>query len=154
MKVDEAVEHMRKTDVDLAGGHRATAEHYRAMSKCHGTAMWEPVAGDPQHTFHKAAKEAYDAAAEDQDSRAAYHDDMGEKCEQAKKVAGDGDLSKASNDLLRRLEIVENTVQPTRVSAVTPTAPGVNAVPRAGQRQFMEKPVVPVQFAKLVEIEE
>jgi len=154
MKVVEAVEHMRKPHAGLAGGYRANAMFHRGMSKCHGAAMGKAVAGDAQHTFHKEAKQMHDDAASDQDQRAAYHDDMGEKCEQAKKVAGDADLSKASNDLLRRLEIVENTVQPTRVSAVTPTAPGVNAVPRAGQRQFMEKPVVPVQFAKLVEIEE
>jgi len=154
MKVVEAVEHMRKTHAGLAGGHRASATFHRGMSKCHGAAMGKAVAGDPQHTFHKDAKQMHDDAASDQDQRAAYHDDMGEKCEQAKKAAGDADLSKASSDLLRRLEIVENSVMPTRVSAVTPTVPGITAVSRAGQRQFSERPVVATQFSKLVEIEE
>jgi hypothetical protein len=153
MKVVEAVEHMRKTHAGIAGGHRATAEHYRMMSKCHGAAMGKAVAGDPQHTFHKAAKETYDAAAEDQDGRAAYHDAMGEKCEQAKKVAGDADLSKGSSDLLKRLEIVENSLVPTKVSGVAPTNPNIRAVPRAGMRDVSERPNVPVQFEKLIAIE-
>jgi hypothetical protein len=154
MKVVEAVEHMRKTHAGLAGGHRATAEHHRTMSKCHGTAMGKAVAGDPQHMFHKSAKEAHDAAAEDQDRRAAYHDQMAEDCEEAKKVAGDGDLSKGAGDLLKRLEVVESTVIPLRVHGVTPNAPGVTAVPRAGSRQMPEKPNVPIAFEKLVVIEE
>jgi hypothetical protein len=154
MKVVEAVEHMRKTHAGLAGGHRANAMFHRGMSKCHGAAMGKAVAGDPQHTFHKEAKQMHDDAASDQDQRAAYHDDMGEKCEQAKKVAGDADLSKGSSELLRRLEIVEGTIIPTKISALTPTAPGVRAVPRAGQRAFADEPVVATQFSKLVEIEE
>jgi hypothetical protein len=168
MKVAEAVEHMRKTHAGIAGGHRAAAEHargvaehHRAMSKCHGAAMGKAVAGDPQHTFHKEAKghddaaaEAHDAFAEDQDSRSAYHEQMAEECSKAAKVAGDADLSKGSPELLRRLEIVEGTIIPTKISALTPTAPGVRAVPRAGQRAFADKPVVATQFSKLVEIEE
>jgi hypothetical protein len=155
MKVVEAVEHMRKTHAGLAGAHRANAEHHRIMSKCHGAAMGKAVAGDPQHMFHKSAKEAHDTAAEDQDSRAAYHDQMAEDCEESKKVAGDSDLSKGASDLLRRLEIVENTVVPSRVHGVTPNAPGITAVPRAGSRPMpTEKPNVPIEFEKLVVIEE
>jgi hypothetical protein len=155
MKVVEAVEHMRKTHAGLSGAHRANAEHCRTMSKCHGTAMGKAVAGDPQHMFHKSAKEAYDDAATDQDKRAEYHDHMAEECEEAKKVAGDGDLSKGAGDLLKRLEAVENTVIPSRVHGVLPNAPGVTAVHRAGSRPMpTEKPNVPIQFEKLVSIEE
>lgn len=153
MKVVEAVEHMRKTHAGIAGGHRAAAEFHRTMSKCHDGAVSKATKDDPQHTFHKSAKEAHDAAAADQDSRAEYHDQMGEKCEQAKKVAGDQDLSKGSSDLLKRLEILEGTIIPTKISAVTPNAPGVTAVPRAGMRSLGEKPNVPTAFEKLVAIE-
>jgi len=169
MKVSEAVEHMRKTHAGIAGAHRAAADSHRAdaarektLSKCHSEAMMGKAAGDPQHTFHTVAKAAHDAsgiahtdAAADQDRRAQYHDDMAQECIKAAKVAGDDDLSKGTSDLLRRLEIVEGTIVPTRVAGVVPTAPGVTAVPRAGQRAIGngEKPNVPVQFEKLIAIE-
>jgi hypothetical protein len=168
MKVSEAVEHMRKTHAGVAGGHRASAATHRAdaarehtLSKCHAMALGKAVAGDPQHTFHTTAKAAHDAsaiahedAATDQEQRAQYHDDMAQECTKAAKAAGDDDLTKGTSDLLRRLEIVEGTIIPTKISAVTPTVPGVRAVPRAGQRAIgTEKPNVPVAFEKLVAIE-
>jgi hypothetical protein len=153
MKVVEAVEHMRKTHAGIAGGHRAAAAMHRTFSKCHDAAMQKTTKDDPQHAFHKSAKEAHDAAATDQDQRADYHDAMGEKCEQAKKIAGDQDLSKGSSDILRRLELIEGTIIPTKVSAVVPNAPGVTAVPRAGQRQVNGKANVPIAFEKMVAIE-
>jgi hypothetical protein len=69
--------------------------------------------------FHKAA--------------AAVHDAFKEAC------------AKAASD---ELEKARSQVVPTRVSAVTPTPPGVTAVPRAGQRQ-LGKTVDP-EFASLV----
>jgi hypothetical protein len=100
---------------------------------------------------HKALSEASGECAADHLTLAKFH---AEKMEECAKAAGDDDLGKSSGDLIRRLDALENTVVPTRISAVVPTAPGVTAVPRAGQRQFMEMPVVATQFSKLVEIEE
>jgi hypothetical protein len=73
-----------------------------------------------------------------------------EKCTKT----SDDELGKSSIAVIRRLDALENAVVPTRISAVVPDAPGVRAVPRAGQRPFTDNAVVPVQFAKLVEIEE
>ena len=48
-----------------------------------------------------------------------------------------------------------NKLQPTNISAVVPDAPGVRAVPRAGQRSVEEaKPQVEARFAKLVAVDE
>jgi hypothetical protein len=58
------------------------------------------------------------------------------------------------DQLRKRLEHLEGQIVPSRVSAITPNAPGARAVPRAGQPAFDSKPQVPTQFAKLVEIEE
>jgi hypothetical protein len=68
----------------------------------------------------------------------------------------DGDLTKGTSDLAKRIEHLENTIIPTRVAGVTPNAPGVTAVPRAGQRSVPsgERPNVPVAFEKLVAIED
>ncbi len=67
----------------------------------------------------------------------------------------DGDLTKGTSDLVKRIEHIENTLVPTRVSAVTPNAPGVTPVPRTGMRPIGngERPNVPTQFEKLIAIE-
>lgn len=50
-------------------------------------------------------------------------------------------------------ETIGNTVVPTHVSAVTPTPPGITAVPRAGQKP-VEKLNVELEFQDLVKIED
>jgi hypothetical protein len=112
----------------LQKAHEVLAEHHRRMSKIHGAAMGKAVAGDPTHEFHKAAVAAHNTAAEN-------HDSMCDAC------------AKAIGDELDKLV-------PTNVSGVTPTAPGIRAVPRAGQRQDPEKLEVEPEFAKLVAIPE
>ena len=136
---------MSKLSDHLAKAHELMATHHRAMSKCHGEAMGKAVAGNPEHTFHKSAMTAHDAAAE-------QHDRM---CQECSKVAADELNKVASPELEKRLAHLENSLVPNRVSAVTPTALGVTAVPRGGQRSMNEaRPAVPVQFEKLVSIEE
>jgi hypothetical protein len=78
-----------------------------------------------------------------------------EKMDECAKATAEDELNKGTaSDLLRRLEIVEGTIVPTRVAGVVPTAPGITAVPRAGQRSVgTERPNVPVQFEKLIAIE-
>jgi hypothetical protein len=99
---------------------------------------------------HKALAKASGECAADHLTLAKFH---AEKMEECAKAAADDDLTKGTSDLLKRLEHLENTVVPSRISSVTPNAPGVTAVPRAGQRAFAEKPIVATQFQKLVEIE-
>jgi hypothetical protein len=120
---------MNRVSEHLAKDHQAASSFHRMMAKCHGEAMGKAVAGNPEHTFHKSAVAAHEQAAD-------HHDQM---CEECQKVIA-SDLQK---------------LQPTNVSAVAPTAPGVTAVPRAGQRPIEEaKPVVEAQFAKLLTVDE
>jgi hypothetical protein len=97
------------------------------MMECHGAAMGKAVAGDPMHAFHKAAYAAHEEAAN-------AHDQMCQECEKA----SESDLQK---------------LVPTRVSAVTPTAP-VTPVLRHGQRTIPLSETVDPQFAKLVAVDE
>jgi hypothetical protein len=113
---------------DLAKFHQAASTHHRSMSKLHGDAMGKAVDGNPEHQFHKGAAAAHSAAADS-------HDEMCQACH------------KATADSL-------NKMVPTQVSAVTPTPPGVRAVPRFGQREVPEKANVDPQFAKLVAVDE
>lgn len=164
MKPNEIVQHLRKhiehsrmTHAGIAGGLRKEAEWHGMMSKCHGDAMGKAVAGDAMHDFHTVSKAGHDAMATDREQRAEYHDDRGAECdelmEECEKVFGSGDLSKAAADgVLKRLAHLENQVIPSRISGVTPTAP--RAVPRYGAQPLPERPNVPIQFEKLVTIEE
>jgi hypothetical protein len=82
---------------------------------------------------------------------ASYHKSAMMECEKSM----DAEFTKAAPaDFEKRLTHLEGQIVPTRVSAVIPDRPGVRAVPRAGQPAFSEKPNVPVQFEKLVAIEE
>lgn len=90
----------------LQKAHSFMAEHHREMSKCHSAAMGK---ADGMGEFHKSAMAAHEAAAD-------QHDEMASECEKA-----------TSAELAKMI--------PTRVSAVTPTAP-VRAVPRHGQRDL------------------
>jgi hypothetical protein len=151
MKVSEAVHHIKQTHAGIAGGLRKEAEHHRNMSNFHKAALGKAVGDD----FHKCAKAEHDDMATDRETRAKYHDDMMGECDKALKAFTADDLNKnAPDDLAKRVTALENSIVPTRVSAVVPTVPGVTAVPRSGQRQFSEKPIVATQFQKLVEVEE
>jgi hypothetical protein len=117
--------------------------------------------GDEHHAMQKSSGSAADAhhgrMRDFHYSNARTHKDTAANfraaAEKCSKADGTDDLSKATSDLLRRLEVLEGTIIPTKMSAITPTAPGVTAVPRAGMRSFGEKPNVPVAFEKLVAIE-
>src|SRR5579862_6672240 len=121
---------MSKVSEHLVGLHKTESSYHRSAAKYHGEAMGKAVAGNPEHAFHKSAVAAHEQAAD-------QHDQM---CEECQKVIA-SDLQK---------------LQPTLVSAVAPDAPGVRAVPRAGQRPIEEatKPQVEAQFAKLVAVDE
>ncbi|MFZ0520335.1 MAG: hypothetical protein WAL95_04895 [Candidatus Acidiferrales bacterium] len=128
--------------------HQHAAEHHDGLAKCYSKIA----------SFGKAAKsqmkdgdgeslaDCLEKIAEHHEAAAEFHRDAMAECS---KIAGD-DLNKNSSDLIKRLEHLESQVVPTRVSAVAPT---VTAVPRYGQ-QPMQRPNVPIQFEKLVAIEE
>jgi hypothetical protein len=111
-----------------------------------------------QHTFHKTAAASHETSAGDfekdssehmhHSTMAAAHTAAADSClacmEECSKVVW--------TDLFKAAERAEPVASP--ISAVVPTAPGVTAVPRAGQRPVIDKAVVATQFSKLVEIEE
>jgi hypothetical protein len=117
------------------------ADEHNAMQKAAGTADAHHgrMAAFHQHKAHTHEENAADLR------------EAAEKC----KKAADDELGKNTGDLAKRLERLENTIIPTGISRVTPNAPGVTAVPRAGGRPMpSEKPVVPVAFEHLVKVEE
>lgn len=139
----------------LAAFHKHAAAHHDTLHAC-----YSKIAG-----FGKAAKsqmkdgdgeslaDCLQKIADTHEAAAEFHRGMMEDCS---KVTGD-ELGKSANtsDLVKRVTALENTVIPTRVSAVVPNAPGITAVPRAGARPMpSEKPNVPVAFEKLITIEE
>ena len=116
----------------LQKAHSAIAEFHQNMSKCHNSAMSKEGMGVDEKTFHKSAAAAHDEAAN-------VHTQL---CDECLKAAAADELAKSQR------------LVPTNVSAVTPTAPGIRAVPRAGQRVEPEKIEVEPEFAKLISIEE
>jgi hypothetical protein len=151
MKVSEAVHHIKQTHAGIAGGLRKEAEHHRNMSNFHKAALGKAVGDD----FHKCAKAEHDDMATDRETRAKYHDDMMSECDKALKASTADDLNKnAPDDLVKRVTALENSIVPTRVSAIAPENPSLRAVTRTGQRPISDRPAVPVQFEKLVSIEE
>jgi hypothetical protein len=128
---------------DHENSETAMGDEHQAMQKASGTVA---------DSHHGRMRDLHFAKARTHKESAENFRAAAEKCT---KAAGDDDLAKvaSTSDLLKRLEHLENTIVPLRVSAVTPTAPGVTAVPRAGMRSFGEKPTVAVQFEKLVAIE-
>lgn len=138
----------------LAGFHKHAAEHHGTLHECYKTLS----------TFGKSAKsemkpdkdgndlcDTLEEIAECHKAAAAYHANAMEECSKSM----DPEFSKAASpEFEKRLSAIENRIEPTRISAVAPNRPGITAVPRAGQPAFSEKPNVPIQFSKLVEIEE
>ena len=139
-KKREKAHHLSK-----AKSHDGHSEDHAKLAELHEEAGDKDIA-----KCHKSLSKRHAADAEEHRNQADACDGAMAECD---KVAGD-ELNKSASDLIKRLEVLENTVVPTRVSAVAPNAPGLTAVPRAGQRPVGDRPVVPVQFAKLVEIEE
>jgi hypothetical protein len=107
--------------------------YHATMAKAHETSSKDFQKESSEHIHHTSAAAAHTAAA----------DNCAECMAECSKVVW-SDLFKTER----------GTPEPTQVHAVTPTAPGIRAVPRAGQQMPADKPNVPVQFSKLVEIEE
>ena len=66
------------------------------------------------------------------------------------KAMHDDAANKAAVDELNK---GRNELQPTNVSAVTPTPPGVRMAPRAGQKSVIAKADIDPEFAALVKID-
>jgi len=110
---------------ELAKSNRRDATTLRAMHKAQ--------VADGGESMHGQLADECDKRADMHEAHQAFHSECA-------KAAHAADLAKAV---------------PTNVSAVAPDAPGIRAVPRAGQRPIEEaKPQVEAQFAKLVAVDE
>jgi hypothetical protein len=123
---------MSKVSEHFAKFHGSESTFLRGLCKLCDDAMGKmdkAVAGGQVHAALKAAKNMLEA-------RASEHDGMLEECN----------------------KVIESDLQklvPTNISVVTPDAPGVRAVPRAGQRSVEEaKLAIDPQFAKLIAVDE
>jgi hypothetical protein len=145
---------MGRVSDHLKGFHKSAMERCNTVSKCVGELAGMAKAsksdlkpdgddGGLCGTLQKIADAFADGAG--------YHKDAMAECS---KVTDSEFTKGASDDFIKRLEKLENTIVPSRVSAITPTAPGIRAVPRAGQREIPARPEVPIQFEHLVRVEE
>lgn len=132
----------------------ADAEHHRAMVKIHETELGKESMG-AHHAYHKAAIAEHNAAAD-------RHDAMLEECQ---KAIGDSDLNKNRvvpdqvDDVVERIVLalekrIGNKLVPDAVSSITPDNPHYQMVPRAGQPAVPVRTAVPIEFEKLVALED
>jgi hypothetical protein len=146
---------MSKLSEHLASHHKVAAAHHAGMEKLHrsiaavhsGLHKESGVTGDEDSPNAQLAAH-HDGLADMHKAHAAHHSSMMEAY--AKTVESD-DLNK----LLEKIsEKIGDRLVPTQVSAVLPNRPGVTLVPRGGQQPVPVKPNVPLEFEKLVMVDE
>lgn len=121
---------------------------------------------DPVNAFLKAEiarhgemKEHHTTAAEFHMAKAEEHRARCEECEKAAtgslEKSGDGEIEWLDKHIDSRVErAIGNTVVPPLISRVAPTAPGNRLVPRVGQELSHAQQGVPLEFKKLVMVDE
>jgi hypothetical protein len=138
--------------------HEAEAAHHDRQAAHHDIYEKSEMKTAAIHrTMHKASALGEDAdsphaqLAAEAESRARTHraDSADHRSHAAHHLAAAAKCSKAMDADLTK-------IVPDRVSGLVPTAPafGSRAIPRTGQRPLDEKPNVPLEFARLVEIED
>ncbi|HTC62448.1 MAG TPA: hypothetical protein VK709_06365 [Candidatus Saccharimonadales bacterium] len=144
---------MGRVSDHLKGFHKSAMEQCNTVSKCVGKlagmakASKSQLKDDDEDGIWGTLQKISDVFA----AGATYHKAAMEECS---KATGDEFSKGASDDLVKRIAALENTVIPTNVHAVIPNRPGITAVPRAGQREIPARPEVPIQFEHLVRVEE
>jgi hypothetical protein len=140
-------EHLQHLHKAIAGHFREKAEHHGEMEKsAHEHAgLHDAMAKATGVQTHRDFASRYRADAlihknmnKHYLQKAAYHDDKAAEC-----------MKVDTSDLTKMM--------PTGVSAVTPTRPGITAVPRFGQREVPTaagKPNVDPQFEKLFVVDD
>jgi hypothetical protein len=130
---------MSKEMKHMAGTHAQESAHWSGMAKLFGQMadnhreMHKDAGfGEGEKSAHMTNAECCEKAQKQSDAHAAWHETQADKCNKI-----------AAADFEKRDQIV-----PDGVSRVTPTIPGLTAVPRHGQREMPAN--VPPQFAKLV----
>ena len=85
-------------------------------------------------------------------AKAAGLDDMAKVCDDRAAHYKSMHSDAANKAVLDELNKGRNELQPTNISGVTPTPPGVTAVPRAGQRPIAKTAIDP-EFQELVKMD-
>jgi hypothetical protein len=137
--------HLQEVHTRLASHHIAKAKHHKAMAthfrKFH-KAMEDD--GDGMDSFENIAS-AHDEISGEHEDCAQFHVDC------AKSLSGDGEPSAKAfgmDSSARRTA----SIAPDRISGVAPEAP--RAVPRAGAPTIPARPEVPLEFEKLVAVDD
>jgi hypothetical protein len=127
--------------VTLAKSAKALSTHFAALAECAKAAKSEMQDGPPDIAT-LCAKASGEFATQSEAHTAAAENYMGlcKALQESRKAALSSD-----DDLLPL---------PAGLSTLTPTKPGVFAVPRAGQQPLPEKPNVPREFEKLVSVDD
>jgi hypothetical protein len=117
----------------MAAHHEELASHHHELAACMGKTKSAEV--ESAHAIIKKIAEKHaDLAAEHsaESERHTEHAGIAKKAEEAQS------LSKRApeDDLLTRFEKFLDRVEPSQISGVTPTRPGVTAVTRAGQQSI------------------
>jgi hypothetical protein len=128
--------HLVDVHKHLSAHHASMAEHTDALSKCLAKAMQPPNTVLAEN--NKDSRAALDAMTAQHLDMAAFHSGAADACE------------KAAQDELAK----GNQIMPSGVSGVAPERPTIRAVPRHGSPTASEKPTVPYEFQKLVQVDE
>jgi hypothetical protein len=124
--------HQKKTE-----HHAKMASHFAKLAKHLGKTETTEVAKDSKGILEALANE-HTEMSEHHAGQVEFHHAQVEACMKGM----DSDLEKRANQL-----------EPSPISRVTPTRPGIIPVPRAGQ-QPIAKANVPTEFQHLFEVEE
>ncbi len=116
--------------------HANRAQHFKKLAAHIGKSEVTEATKDSAAILAALAGE-HEEMSQEHDNMAAYHADCQEKC---RKATDTEDLTKLAP-------------LPPGMSALTPSKPGIIAVPRAGQQLVPEKIPVPAEFEKLADIE-
>jgi hypothetical protein len=145
---------MGRVSEHLKGFHKSAMERCDTVSKCVGklAGMAKASKSDMKDADEEGLCGTLQKISDAFADGASYHKSAMQECSKAD-VADE--LNKAATpEFEKRLRHLEDTIVPSRVSAITPNAPGVRAVLRHGAPELPARPNVPIQFEKLVAIEE
>src|SRR5258706_16242403 len=119
---------MTKTSAEF---HKLSHAHHEQRISAHKEAMDGEHKDSARHAFHK--------------SSIAHHEPLRDFHKAAMEKAASGEMNKSAdisatveNAVAAYFEKISNKLIPSLVSAVTPSRPGITAVPRAGQQTIPE----------------
>jgi hypothetical protein len=142
--------------------HKTRFDHHTEMAKVHGEnaeahkGMMQHFQDEPEHAaYHKTKHSLHKRAAASHQNLADYHENQMKKAADDQMTKRLEDVPASLQNAVRSelLKLFGDTLVPSLVSRVAPTAPGfgLRAVPRNGQREVPsgDAPNVPLEFQKL-----